>query len=199
MSWLKRKPKPPPKNVASAQDANARTWMPANRVLAAAYVVVVIVIATEIPPVDRNLHYSASRELDENTRLASGHLVAPKHVPLEAVFHLGREKGELEGKYLRRTVKAGEALKAEDVRSWPVITAGAAIPVELDAEPDWLLLNQGTKVEVWVGDKKEPLRAHVLAVVPSGKKWQVLVQSKDVPDGFGYPKDQPKLRILSLP
>lgn len=205
MSWLKRNKTRVPEGAAGAQGTPAvqgtklPVWLSANRMLTFLYVLSVLGIGLRVPPPERNVHYSAGRQLCENTRLVAEHLVLPKHVPLEAVYRLRKEKNALVGGYLRRTVKAGETLNVEDVGPWPKIEGDEAIPVEVDTEPDWLLLNKGSVVEVWVGDAEDPIRASVLAVVPSGTKWQVLLDRSDVPDGFGYPKDQLKLRILSLP
>jgi hypothetical protein len=175
--------------------------MPFKLIVAVVYAILVAGVAfLLIRPETHEAHYVAVRDMDKNTRLSPLHLVPPAVVPPEAIFRLQHEKYVLEGSYLLHPVKAGEVVLTTDVRSWPDIKPDEVVPFELDTEPDLVLLNRCATVEIWVGDAKVPLQAQVLAIVPSGRRWQVLLRKSDLKGGsLGGPKDQRTLRISALP
>lgn len=176
-------------------------WMTFKLIVAVVYAILVVGVAfLLIRPERHEAHYVAVRYMDKNTRLSPMHLVPPAAVPPEEIFRLQQEKDVLEGSYLLHPVQAGGVVSAEDVRSWPDIKPDEVVPFELDTEPDLMLLNRGATVEIWVGDAKVPVRAQVLAIVPSGRRWQVLLRKSDLKEeSLGGPKDQRTLRISALP
>ena len=172
-----------------------------GRMISAGYAALVLVIAFYvIPNAASHVHYLATRYLGTNTRLASSLLVAPGKISLEDRLRLARERSELEGRYLKQPVDGGDAITPDKVSGWPDVNGEEVTPVEIDTEPDWMIMNQGTQVELSVGDKAQPEYAHVLAIVPSGNKWLALLQKKDLgPTSFGAPKEKRTLRIWVLP
>lgn len=174
--------------------------MTTGRVVVGAYLVLVVIAASFIPGSVGNVHYAALRYLGPNTRLTDKLLVAPAKVSLEDRFRLARERDQLEGRYVKQPVDADNAITPDNVRAWPELNGEEAAAVELDAEPDWMFLNQGAIVEFWVGDKPKPEHALVLAIVPSGNKWLALLRKKDLPPGsFGMPTEKKALRVEVLP
>jgi hypothetical protein len=175
-------------------------WMTTGRVVVGVYLVLIVIAACFIPGSVGDVHYMALRYLGPNTRLTDKLLVAPANVSLEDRFRLAREREHLEGQYVRQAVCATQAITPDNVRAWPELNGEEAAGVELDAEPDWMFLNQGAIVEFWVGDKPKPEHALVLAIVPSGNKWLALLRKKDLaPDSFGTPKQTKTLRVEVLP
>lgn len=174
-------------------------WITTGRVLAASYAAVIVAVTCWLVPAPSGpAHFRAVRDLGANTRLADVLLVAPAGVSLEDRFRLAREKKRLTGRYLKTPVKGGNCVAHAETLDWPAVKVEEAVPLELDAEPDWMLLNQGTMVQVWTGDELQ--RALVLAVVPFGPKWIALLRKSDLKPGpLGTPKLPAKLRIETLP
>lgn len=175
-------------------------WITTGRVMAVSYTLLVFVIAfLVIPEAEQEIHYSARRCLGSNTRLAMPLLVPPSFVSWQGKSRLAREARTLDGQYLKEPVKAGGPIDPKKVRAWPEIFE-EVVPVELDSEPDWMVMNQGARVEVWIGDKPEPQHGVVLAIVPSGKKWLALLRKSDLKvSALGTPKDPRILRLEALP
>jgi len=75
------------------------------------------------------------------------------------------------------------------------------VQVVLDDEPDWLMLNQGSTVDVWIGQKRANFQyAVVQAIVASGKKWAILLRRKDFdPDILRNTTDKATLHLVGLP
>jgi hypothetical protein len=171
-----------------------------GRLLAAVYLVVVLAIAGLMPDTDRELHATAMRYLGPNTRIADVLLGPPSGLHLEESMRLDRERQTLIGQYVKQAIDAGATVAPPNVRPWPDLSGQDAVPVEFEAEPEWMLLNQGAAVEVWVADKQVAAHAEVLAIVPSGKRWLALLRKSDLPSPtVGTPKDKPVLRIAALP
>jgi len=105
------------------------------------------------------------------------------------------------GKYLRRPVEADARLSRADAMPWPDLPGEEIVQVLLDEEPDWLMLNQGSTVDVWIGQKRAtPQYAVVQAIVASGRKWIVLLRRKDfAADVLGNTADKPALHLVRLP
>jgi hypothetical protein len=166
--------------------------------MAVGYVAIVLVIAfCVIPERAGDVHYLAPRYLGSNTRLAGTLFVLPTKVWVEDRLRLARERSQLEKRYVKKSVDAGAALTPDNVSVWPELSEDA-VPVEVDNEPDWMLLNQGTKVELWIGDKPEPQHTLVLAIVPSGDRWMALLSRQGlVLNSPGSAKRT--LRIEALP
>ena len=174
--------------------------MSVGRVLVGVYALLVLLVAFLIvPSSQKNVHYRALRFLGRNTRLAPSLLLAPRELSMENRLRLARERPKLEGRYLSKDLKVDDEITPEDVVPWPLIKPEDVAPIELPAEPDWMLLNQGTRVEVWLGENPEPEHAQVLAIVPSGTQWIALLQKKDLKQkNLGPPSAAKAVRIEVL-
>ncbi len=170
-------------------------------ILAFIYVVVVLVIAYFMPDTSRHLHNTVIRYLGANTRIAGALLKRPKDLSPEEGALLDRENRTLLGQYLTCPVDAGERVTPDNVLPWPDLNGEEAVPVEYAAQPDWRYFNAGAAVEVWVGKNKVADHAGVLAIVPSGKQWLVLLRKSDLPAPLTgqSPDEKPVLRIAALP
>ena len=115
---------------------------------------------------DPNKHFKALRYLGANTRLAEKLLVKPENVSLEESYLLDQELKKFDGKYLNEDVATKMAVEVDNVSDWPDIEPTESFPVETQTEPDCLLLNQGSLVQVWVNNKPSLHRARVLRTVP---------------------------------
>src|SRR2546430_744057 len=168
--------------------------------IAIGYVGIVLSIGhSTVPGASTDLHFIASRDLDTNTRVLDDLLVSPPIHSLEDRLSLASEKQLILGKYVRRLVRRGGAIKSNNVDPWPTLKTDEVTPVEIDSVPDWMTFNQGTKVEVWSGDKG-PQHATVLAIVPSNKKWLVLLPTKAIASKVPTTsKEARTLRIEGLP
>jgi hypothetical protein len=152
------------------------TW----RVIVVTYFGLVFAMAyLVIPGGNSTAHYLALRSMDSNTRIADSLLLVPRHLSLEDRFRLNREHSQLEGRYVKRGLAAGQPITPDNVVLWPELHEEAAL-VELDAEPDWMFLNEGARVQLWSGDRLQPKRAVVLAIVKSGNKWLALLRKSDL-------------------
>lgn len=151
-----------------------------------------------LPYSDDNIHYQAPRFLGKNTRLASALLSLPAKISLEDRFRLIREYTRLEGKYVKHDIEAGRPITPDDVSVWPDINPEEAVPFELESQPDWMFLNTGTTIEIWLGDKRQT-QALILAIVPSGNKWLALLQKKDLQQDSFDPSQNRTVRIVRLP
>ncbi|MFN2407676.1 MAG: hypothetical protein ABR594_16630 [Pyrinomonadaceae bacterium] len=153
-----------------------------GRFLAAAYAFLMFVIAFNvIPNRDPTKHFAARRYLGANTRLSKDLLVKPETISFEESYSLDQELKKLHGKYLKEDVATMMVVTAEKVSDWPHIDPTESFPVEVATEPDWVFLNQGSLVQVWVNNKPSPERARVLAIVPSANnKWMVLLKRQDI-------------------
>ena len=96
---------------------------------------------------------------------------------------------------------SGQEIAPENVASWPTMPDEDLVPVPLEGEPDWMTLNQGSMVEVWLGEKlatRQP--ALVEAIVGAGAQWTALVRRSDfAADALKNWADKPKLRLTRLP
>ena len=114
---------------------------------------------------------------------------------------LDRLEEELSGKYIKQPVDTGHAIAPDNVTSWPVMPDEDIVPVPLEAEPEWMTLNQGSMVEVWLGDKlatRQP--ALVEAIVGAGAQWTALLRRSDfASDALKTWADKPKVRLIRLP
>ena len=149
---------------------------------------------------DRN-YVVATRYLGPNTRIASTLWIEPRGQSPLGRIELDRLEAELSGKYIRQPVEAGKPITRANVMPWPDLPDEDIVPVILDDEPDWLMLNQGSTVEVWIGQKVATLKnAVVLAIVASDKKWIALLRRSDfAPGTLGSPADKSALRLVRLP
>jgi hypothetical protein len=169
-----------------------------GRILVALYVLLILCVAYWLVPTVPK-HFLAIRTLGVNTRLANALLVAPKNASTEELAQLMHERSKLEGKYLTQNVDKGHDIELDKLADWPELKAGGLVPLEIET-PDWLLLNQGTIVEVWAGGKLKAKDVQVAAIVPSGQKWLALLRKdKFGTDDLGPPADKPSLRIQMLP
>jgi hypothetical protein len=159
---------------------NEESIITVGRVLLVIYLIAVTIVAILLPFGDRSKHFLALRHLGQNTRIHKPLLVKPPGLSLEDHFWLDRELKELEGKYLSRDVLAEQPITLQDVKAWPELKREEAIPVEFEPEPDWVSLNQGSFVQVWVDNQPISERAYVLAIVPSGSRWLALLRKNDL-------------------
>lgn len=143
----------------------------------------------------------ATRYLGANTRMAKGLWAEPDGSSWARRIGLDRLEEELSGQYVKQAVEAGKPVAPENVASWPNMPNEDIVPVPLEAEPDWMTLNEGSLVEVWVGDKlatRQP--ALVEAIVGAGAQWTALVRRSDfAADALKNWADKPKLRLIRLP
>lgn len=133
-----------------------------------------------IPGSDRTKHFTARRYLGANTRLSERLLVKPSNTSIDENFSLNQEFEKLNGKYIRKDVEAMKAVTPDNVTDWPILAPTETFPVEMATEPDWMFMNQGSLVQVWIGNNPTPQRAAVLAILPSDKKWVALLKRQDV-------------------
>lgn len=174
----------------------------AGRVTAAVYAVVIIAIALFLIPNNRDRSFViATQYFGANTRLTAKLWAEPPGLFITNCVELDRLEHDLEGTYLVRSIEAAKAIGRDDVTRWPHLPDEQIYPITLDAEPDWLLLNQGSTVELWVGQKPAaPRFAEVQAIVPSDGKWVMLLRRGDLaPDVLGDPTGKPTLRLVQLP
>ena len=143
----------------------------------------------------------ATRYLGSNTRMAHGLWVEPSHSGWGRRMELDRLEEELSEKYIKQPVDTGHAIAPDNVTSWPVMPDEDIVPVPLEAEPEWMTLNQGSMVEVWLGDKlatRQP--ALVEAIVGAGAQWTALLRRSDfASDALKTWADKPKVRLVRLP
>lgn len=169
------------------------TW---GRSLSALYVAAILFVAffvlheSETPA-----FYKAARELGANTRLTEFDLHAAEMNSIGDRLRLRRVRDKLVGQYLTRDAHKDEAIDADKVSVWPDLKDVPVTPVQLGAEPDQRMVNQGATVDVSIGDAHKQLQ--VLAVIVSDGKWFALFRKADIGD---VSKAEPKLaRVLSLP
>jgi hypothetical protein len=67
-------------------------------------------------------------------------------------LRLAREHDRLVHRYLKRTVTEGGSILQADVLDWPALGGQEIVPLDLEAGPDWLIMNAGTTVDTWFGD-----------------------------------------------
>jgi hypothetical protein len=149
-----------------------------------------------IPGRDSGKHLTALRYLDTNTRLSESLLLKPTNLSIEESIWLDREAKELKGKYIKTPVEGTKEILVDNVAEWPSVKSADAFPAELTTEPDWVFLNSGSLLQVWTPNKSTPDRAHVLAIVPSGSKWIVLLRRQELsPQALTASKDAPVVRL----
>jgi hypothetical protein len=143
----------------------------------------------------------ASRYLGANTRISAALLTAPPDMPSSQLIELDRLKKELDGKYVRQPVEFGAKIEVNNVKPWPDLPHEDIVAVSFESEPDWMLLNQGATVEVWLGQKlATPRYALVEAIVGSDKQWIALVRRSDfASDALNDVADKPSLRLVRPP
>jgi hypothetical protein len=168
----------------------------------AAYILVMLGAAFFVlPATHQQGQISATRFLGANTRVAKGLWAEPADPTWTQRIALDRLEEELSGKYIKQPVEAANPIAPENVASWPNMPDEDIVPVPLEAEPDWMTLNEGSMVEVWVGDKlatRQP--ALVEAIVGSGAQWTALLRRSDfAADALKDWADKPKLRLVRLP
>jgi hypothetical protein len=174
-------------------------WITAVRVMTVVYVIVVLSVAYfALPQPADDTHYAAARYLGRNTRLAESLFVAPRAASLEEWLRLARERAELAGKYVKQPIDKGADLTVDNVTTWPDVSDTEVSLMNISEEPDWRVLNQGTLVEIWIGESLKAQHVPVLAVVKSGAKWAILVQKSAAPYVAGL-EDKATLRIEALP
>ena len=175
-------------------------WITKARVIALGYVVLIVAVSYLLPKSNTNISFLAPRFLGKNTRLGQSLLIVPRNISFEERSWLTRERGKLEGRYLVHDIAEGSAITSDAVISWPQLNPEEGVPFELDAEPDWMILNQGTTVQVWLGGNAEPERAQLLAIVPYGNKWMALLRKSDLKQtSLGPPNVTKTARIEVLP
>jgi hypothetical protein len=110
--------------------------------------------------------------------MASTLWIEPRERSLSGRIELDRLEEELLGKYIRQPVEAGAPIVRANVMPWPDLPDEDVVTVTLEGEPDWLMLNQGSTVEVWIGQKAAtPRYALVQAIVASDNKWIALLRA----------------------
>jgi hypothetical protein len=165
-------------------------------VLTVLYVALVIVVAFFLLPENKtSVVHKAARELGANTRLTDVDLHADVMNSISDLMRFRRTRDQLVGRYLTLDAHKGETIDIDKVSPWPDLKNVRVTPVQLGAEPDQRIVNQGATVEVSIGDARKQLE--VLAVVVSDGKWFALFRQADLGD---ISKAEPKLvRVLSLP
>jgi hypothetical protein len=147
-----------------------------------------------------NVHFCAARYLDGNTRIGERLLIAPATGSLDDSFRLAREKREVVDKYLREPVEMGKEIATDNLMIWPDLDGKETVAVEMDSEPDWMVMNEGTVVEIRAGDKVVCEHAVVLAILPSGAKWLVLLPKSDITSNDFFASKVPAtLSVEALP
>jgi hypothetical protein len=171
-----------------------------GRVLAFVYAVAMLGVAYFFLPWHRDeSHVQAVRYLGANTRMARTLWTQPREQA--GRLELARLEDDLVGKYLRRPVEADKPLSRADVMPWPDLPDEEIVQILLDEEPNWLMLNQGSTVDVWIGQKRATTQyAVVQAIVASGTRWVALLRRKDfAADTLGNTADKPTLHLVKLP
>ena len=169
-----------------------------GRVLTLVYVLVVVVLAYQMPAPSAAPEFKAMRYLSPNTRIVSEVLSRPAANWFGYSTHLDRELQAMQGKYLTSGVRAGTAVTQSAVSTWPSVGLQDSTVVELGAEPDYATLNAGTVAQVTWGEKSVPAR--VLSIVPSGsKKWLAFLRKSDLAGVSSADLHGVTLRVLSLP
>jgi hypothetical protein len=128
-------------------------------------------------------------------------LLAPSPIALEDRLRLAEEHDRLLHHYLRHTVAGGESILPKNVLSWPLLDEDV-VPVEIGggAEPNWMIMNQGATVEIWLDDSLKVPEARVLAVITSGKDSWALLAKRDLKlDSLGAPNPKWVMRVKALP
>jgi hypothetical protein len=148
-----------------------------------------------------SVHFSAATYLGKNTRIGNELLVVPVTRTLEDNFRLARERRRVVGKYLREPVEMGKEITSDKLAGWPDLDDKDTVAVGLDSEPDSMVMNEGTIVEVRADDKIVSKDAMVLAIVPwEKKKWLALLPKSDITyEAFATSKRPPTLTIEALP
>jgi hypothetical protein len=173
-------------------------WLTVGRFLALAYAVAMAVVAWFLPWHGDEGYVQAVRHLGANTRLARTLWTEPRDQI--GRLEIARLEDDLLGRYLRRTVEADGRLTRVDVMPWPDLPDEEIVAVTIDDEPDWLMLNQGSIVDVWIGQKRAtPQYAMVQAIVASGTKWAVLLRRNDFAADSLSSAEKPILRLVRLP
>jgi hypothetical protein len=177
-------------------------WITMGRFLAIFYVGAILCVTFVAVPDQRDRSFVlAARYLGPNTRMARTLWIEPRGQSLSDRIERDRLEEELLGKYVRRPIEGGAPIARADVMPWPDVPNEDVVPVLLDGEPDWMMLNQGSTVEVWIGPKAAtPHYALVQAIVTSDTKWIALLRRSDfAPDMLGNPGDKPTLRLVRFP
>jgi len=173
-----------------------------GRILALVYVLAMVGVAFLALPDHRDeSDVLAARYLGPNTRIENTLWIERRGWSLSRRIELDRLEEELHGKYIRQPVEAGASIMRDNVMLWPDLPDEDIVPVPLDGEPDWLMLNQGSMVEVWIGQKPAtPRYALVEAIVGSDKKWLALLRRSDFASDIpNNPTDKATLRLVRLP
>jgi hypothetical protein len=123
----------------------------AGRCIAFVYVIAIIAITLMLPRANATLHYTALRCLGAGTRIENALLLPATPVALEDRLRLLQERDRLIHRYLKRTVAEGGSILPADVLDWPALGSQEIVPLDLEAEPDWLIMNAGTTVDIWFG------------------------------------------------
>jgi hypothetical protein len=185
--------------------AHGQAWLralfTAGRVMVLAYVAVIAALAWLLPWPEGGAPYRALRWMDAGARLSEELLAAPAVVTFEDRLRVRGERARLVNHYLTQPVAAGDPVLPHHVLAWPLLRTDEVVPFELEAEPNWSVLNAGSTVQIWVDDALKVPAARVLAIVPAGGTgWQALRAGSDVkPDSLGTPKTKPQLRVINLP
>ena len=177
-------------------------WITMGRILAIIYTFAMFGVAFLAVPDHRDrIYVKAARYLGPNTRMASTLWIETREQSLSDRIELDRLEEGLLGKYIREPVEAGAPIVRANVMPWPDLADEDIVSVTLEGEPDWLMLNQGSTVEVWIGQKAAtPRYAMVQAIVASDKKWIALLRRSDFAlDLLSNPADKPALRLVRLP
>jgi hypothetical protein len=157
----------PGATIAVAETAIKNTWGKKGRIVVTIYLATILCVGFAlVPGPTPGLHYTTTRYLPPNTRLSAALLSTPSARTLEDRNRLQRELARLTGRYVKLEVSKGGVVKPENTEAWPTLTDEELASVEIAAEPDWMLLNRGTQVEVWT-DNKPSQKGVVLAIVPS--------------------------------
>jgi hypothetical protein len=174
----------------------------AGRVTTILYVIAIVAIAFFlIPNKPDRVSVVATRYFGANTRLTGKLWLKPPGSLITDRIEMDRLEHDLEGTYLDHPIEADKPIKRDDVSRWPHLKDEEIYPVTLDAEPDWQLLNQGTTVELWIGQKPAtPHFAEVQAIVASDEKWVMLLRRRDLAaDMLGELTTKPTIRLVQLP
>jgi hypothetical protein len=172
-----------------------------RRALVLVYIVVVVVFACFRPWPHSAHHFIAVRDLPAGSRLSNELLTTPPGVAIEDRVRQLVERGSLIGHYLRVDARAGDAILPKQAQEWPKLDDPALVPIELKREPNWIEVNAGAWIQVWIGGCAAPFAVRIAAVVPAGQSgWVALVKG----DGFtletlAKSNNAPVWRVASLP
>lgn len=179
-----------------------------GRVLVVLYTAAVVAIAWGLLPWRGEGSYvQAVRYLGANTRLTPDLWHEPRDRLEVRRIELARLEEALAGAYLRKPVGAEARLTRADVIPWPELGDQEIVAVPLEDAPDFRLLNEGTTVDVWFGQKLATAQhSVVLAIVPAGTKkgtkWAALMPRKDFSaDSLGSlgSSEKTTVRVVKLP